>query len=138
MQAVAPAALLPSKRTAFRANAGDRGQGQGQKGAVEMIAEALDEGSGNGRAKAVGRTRVRRGQVQARLGLGSAGNAASAAALGLLTEEDNATATATTTGQEGDAEVFDDTDFYQEMLRDVIHAKTGAGAGSASFSSLSF
>lgn len=31
-----------------------------------------------------------------------------------------------------------DVNRYQEMLRDVIHTKTGAGSGSASFSSLSF
>lgn len=28
--------------------------------------------------------------------------------------------------EEGDAEVFDDTDFYQEILRDVIQSKSGS------------
>lgn len=97
-----------------------------------MIAEALDEGPGGGRAKAVGRTRVRRGQVQARLGTGL--NPAAALLTGEDGENEAKRKREDATGQEGDAEVFDDTDFYQEMLRDVIHAKTGAGAGSASYS----
>jgi hypothetical protein len=29
-------------------------------------------------------------------------------------------------GAEGDAEVFDDLDFYQALLRDVIDSRTGA------------
>jgi hypothetical protein len=29
-------------------------------------------------------------------------------------------------GAEGDAEVFDDLDFYQTLLRDVIDSRTGA------------
>jgi len=74
----------------------------------------LDEG-GAGRAKAVGRTRVRRGQVQPRLSLNDKGDVS----FGPSIEGEVAL-------PEGDAEVFDDTDFYQEVLRDVIHAKSGS------------
>lgn len=111
VQSVAPTALLPSKRTSFRQ------QNAAPKSAVDMIAEGLEEGS-VGRAKAVGRTRVRRGQVQARLGVGAGGS---------IDVGDDASSDANKSGaHEGDAEVFDDTDFYQEILRDVIHAKSGS------------
>lgn len=31
--------------------------------------------------------------------------------------------------EDGDAEIFDDADFYQEMVRDVINTKTGKDGG---------
>jgi protein AATF/BFR2 len=101
VQSVAPNALLPSKRTAFR-------QQVTPKSAVQLIQEAV----GDGRPKAIGRTRIRRGQSQARIGavLGTSNIASDS--LAEVHEGD-------------DAEVFDDTDFYQDMLRDVIDAKTG-------------
>lgn len=110
VQSVAPTALLPSKRTSFRQ------QTVAPKSAVDLIAEALEEGSA-GRAKTVGRTRIRRGQLQARLGVGASG----AVDIG-----DSLDASKPPGAQEGDAEIFDDTDFYQEILRDVIHAKSGS------------
>ena len=91
---------------------------------MELIADMLDEG-GAGRAKAVGRTRVRRGQAQPRLSLNDKGDVS----FGPSTEGEVAL-------HEGNAEVFNDTDFYQEVLRDVIHAKSGSV--SHLFSSLLF
>lgn len=109
VQSVNPTALLPSKRTSFRQ------QTTTPKSAVDLIAENLEEGS-SGRAKAVGRTRVRRGQLQARLGANVGGQS--------VGDAENANMAAEI--YEGNAEVFDDTDFYQEILRDVIHAKSGS------------
>ncbi|KAF9509640.1 hypothetical protein BS47DRAFT_138810 [Hydnum rufescens UP504] len=109
IQSVSPAALLPSKRTTFRQQAVP-------KSTIDLIQEAVDDG----RAKAVGRTRVRRAA-----GVGRIGDVALATSLvgeglfkgGTGEERDKAP-------EEGDAEIFDDTDFYQEMLRDVIDSKT--------------
>lgn len=110
VQSVAPNALLPSKRTSFKQ------QSVAPKSAVDLIAEGLEEGS-VGHAKAIGRTRIRRGQTQARLGVRSGG---------IVSVGESEETTTSQTAQEGDAEVFDDTDFYQEILRDVIQAKSGS------------
>jgi protein AATF/BFR2 len=109
IQSVSPAALLPSKRTTFRQQAIP-------KSTIDLIQEAVDDG----RAKAVGRTRVRRAAGGGRIG--DVALATSLVGEGLFKggtgeERDKAP-------EEGDAEIFDDTDFYQEMLRDVIDSKT--------------
>jgi hypothetical protein len=62
---------------------------------------------------------VRRGQIQPPLGLNPKGDVS----LGSGPSGEGEVAT-----REGDAEVFDDTDFYQEMLRDVIHSKSGSAS----------
>lgn len=108
MQSAASSALPPSKHASFRL------QNIAPKSTVELIAEALAEGSVR-RAKVVGRTRVRRGQIQPRLGLNDKGDVS--LDFGSLSERG-------VVPREGDAEVFDDTDFYQEMLRDVIYSKS--------------
>lgn len=69
---------------------------------MELVQDALGESGSQGGAKAIGRTRVRR-SAGTRIGAG----------------QDQAQA-------EGDAEVFDDLDFYQALLRDVIDSRTGA------------
>ncbi|KAF8323481.1 apoptosis-antagonizing transcription factor [Cantharellus anzutake] len=99
INAVSPATLLPTKKASFRHS----GQSSTPKTAVELIQESI-EGS-VGRAKALGRTRVKRSHG-GRIGEAAAGGQAGA-------------------GAEGDAEIFDDTDFYQEMVRDVISSKAG-------------
>jgi protein AATF/BFR2 len=80
---------------------------------VELIEDALGESGTHGGAKAVGRTRVRR-SAGARIG-----------AQALPTDDDLPKAKGVV-GVEGDAEVFDDLDFYQALLRDVIDSRTGA------------
>lgn len=67
--------------------------------------DALGESGVSGGGKAVGRTRVRRSAV-ARIEEKSSGDVVE--------------------GVEGDAEVFDDLDFYQVLLRDVIDSRTEA------------
>ncbi|CAE7212503.1 unnamed protein product [Rhizoctonia solani] len=69
---------------------------------VELVEDALGESG----AKAIGRTRLRR-SAGGRIGTQ------------VSPEAD---------GAEGDAEVFDDLDFYQALLRDVIDSRTGAEA----------
>lgn len=101
IQAVSPATLLPSKKSSFRLS----GQQSTTKTAVELIQESIE--GAIGRSKAIGRTRVRRtngrriGDVR-------------------MDGEDQ-----TRDAEDGDAEIFDDADFYQEMVRDVINTKTG-------------
>ena len=119
IHSVSPAALLPSKKTTFRTQVSP-------KSAVDLIREAVNVG----RAKAVGRTRVRRGNSSSsgRIGDGATGGEIGQGLLkgGVGEERDEVPA------EEGDAEVFDDTDFYQEMLRDVIDSKTGKDGQSSS------
>ena len=79
--------------------------GQSPKTAVELIQESIE--GAVGRSKAVGRTRVRRTHG------GRIGDVA-------MNREDQ-----DGIGTEGDAETFDDADFYQELVRDVINTKTG-------------
>ncbi|KAG8746215.1 rRNA-processing protein bfr2 [Ceratobasidium sp. 414] len=89
---------LSSRIKSFRGGAAPRS-------AVELVEDALGESGASGGGRAVGRTRVRR-----------SGGARIGTAIG---EESG-------NGVEGDAEVFDDLDFYQTLLRDVIDNRTGA------------
>jgi len=69
----------------------------------------------------VGRTRVRRAAASGRIGDVALPTSSVGEGLfkgGIGEERDKAP-------EEGDAEIFDDTDFYQEMLRDVIDSKSG-------------
>ncbi|TRM65191.1 apoptosis-antagonizing transcription factor [Schizophyllum amplum] len=100
IQAVAPSVLLPSSRNAFSKTAQP-------KSAVALIDETLvDHG------KLLGRTRVRRGRA-------AVVDAKAAAADG----NDEAEVQA-----QDPADVFDDTDFYQQLLRQVIDSR-GAREG---------
>ncbi|KAB5588674.1 Protein bfr2 [Ceratobasidium theobromae] len=94
------AAVTPATLTA-KSGKSFRG-GTAVRSAVELVQDALGESGSQGGAKAIGRTRVRR-SAGTRIGAG----------------QDQAQA-------EGDAEVFDDLDFYQALLRDVIDSRTGA------------
>ena len=101
IQAVAPAALRPSNRNAFRSR-----QNDSLRGAAELIVESLAD-----RDRVLGRTRVPRGSKTVRLGTGERIGDADVMDLdGKLKE---------------DPEVFDDTDFYQQLLRDVIESRAG-------------
>ncbi|KAF7294519.1 Sorting nexin-41 [Mycena kentingensis (nom. inval.)] len=100
IQAVAPAALLPSNRNAFSSR-----NSQNLKSAVQLIDETLAD-----QRKLVARTQVRRGKG-ARLG------------------EEGKDAEADGGDNAVDVEVFDDTDFYQQLLRDVIDSRSNAGGG---------
>ncbi|CAE6512569.1 unnamed protein product [Rhizoctonia solani] len=91
------AAVTPSN---LSARSGKSFRGGATRSTVELVEDALGESG----AKALGRTRVRR----------SAGGRIGAQ---VSSEAD---------GAEGDAEVFDDLDFYQALLRDVIDSRTGA------------
>ncbi|KAG8707203.1 rRNA-processing protein bfr2 [Ceratobasidium sp. 395] len=77
---------------------------------VELVEDALGESGAKGGGKAVGRTRVRR----------SGGTR-----IGTAADNDEG-GEAGGDGAEGDAEVFDDLDFYQTLLRHVIDSRTGA------------
>lgn len=107
--AIAPNALMPSNRTKFsKANANQA------KSAVQLIDEALLD-----RNSLLARTRVWRG---------------------------TSTRLETYAGKEGDggapdteadaADVFDDTDFYQALLRDVIDSRSGGAASGAGLDTL--
>jgi hypothetical protein len=93
-------ALHAAKRNAFSRRA------EHAHGVVEQVAHAL----GDGAPALLARTRVRRGrgdggpEVEGKGGEGEG-------------------------GEDGEEEVFDDTDFYQQLLRDVIDARADAGAG---------
>ncbi|KAG8691761.1 rRNA-processing protein bfr2 [Ceratobasidium sp. 423] len=91
------AAVTPAS---LSARSGKSFRGGATRSTVELVEDALGESGG----KAVGRTRVRR-SVGTRIGTQ------------ISPEAD---------GAEGDAEVFDDLDFYQALLRDVIDSRTGA------------
>jgi protein AATF/BFR2 len=96
VQAVAPSALLPPSRTAFKSGPAHT------KSATELVEDALRE-----QDKAVKRTWGKVGR-RARIG-------------GTAEEGDEG---------EGDEETFDDREFYQAMLRDVIESK-GGGDGTS-------
>ncbi|KAF8478778.1 apoptosis-antagonizing transcription factor [Gautieria morchelliformis] len=91
VQAVAPSALLPSSRTAFKSGPAHI------KSAAELVEDALRE-----QDKAVKRTW---------------GKVGDGARIGGTTEQEDES--------EGDKETFDDREFYQAMLRDVIESKGG-------------
>ncbi|KAG8897644.1 rRNA-processing protein bfr2, partial [Tulasnella sp. 408] len=97
VQAVAPSALLS---TSFKGSSKSFQQQNGVKSAVDLIDETLSGG------KAITRTRVRRTEGE-RIESGSG----EAAAKGMESIDAD--------------ELFDDTDFYQQLLRDVIDSRTG-------------
>ncbi|KIO17291.1 hypothetical protein M407DRAFT_228804, partial [Tulasnella calospora MUT 4182] len=96
VQAVAPSALLS---TSFKNSSKSFQQQNGVKSAVDLIDETLSGG------KAITRTRVRRSEGE-RIGDESGG----AVAKGMESIDAD--------------EMFDDTDFYQQLLRDVIDSRT--------------
>jgi protein AATF/BFR2 len=100
VQAVAPHVLLPSQKTTFSQRPANN-----LRSAPSLVDDALAGASGE---KLLARTRVRRGK---------AGRIGTDAGAGM-----------TTVGEgEEDEEGFDDADFYQQLLRDVIDARSGAG-----------
>ncbi|KZT27772.1 TRAUB-domain-containing protein [Neolentinus lepideus HHB14362 ss-1] len=106
VQAVAPSVLLPSSRNAF-----SRGNQNQAKSVVQLIEEALAD-----RAKLRSRTRVRRGG-KPRIGHTEG-------------EQENEESTR----DKEDPYVFDDTDFYQQLLRDIISTRTGdSSLGAAAY-----
>ncbi|KAF8596755.1 TRAUB-domain-containing protein [Ceratobasidium sp. AG-I] len=103
--AVTPAALSSRNSKSFR------GGPAPTRSAVELVEDALGESGASGGGKAVGRTRVQR----------SAG-----ARIGAQAGQDEVAKEKAGEGVEGNPEVFDDLDFYQVLLRDVIDSRTGA------------
>lgn len=94
-----PASLLPSTRSAFRTN-----RNAHTKSVTELIQESLSDHS-----RAVGRTRIRRGAAR-------------------IDASDSADNGPDMDGKPlEEAEVFDDADFYQQLLRDVIDGQTSNG-----------
>jgi len=82
---------------------------------VKDIGVQIDDVLNADGAKLIGRTRVRRCKG-ARVHISVQSH-----------EAEREAATGSDPGVDGDTEVFDDTDFYQQLLRDVIDAR-GAGA----------
>ncbi|KAH8116412.1 TRAUB-domain-containing protein [Phellopilus nigrolimitatus] len=106
--AIAPSTLLPSSRTKFSRNNANQ-----VKSAVQLVDDALLD-----REKLVARTRIWRGKGS-RLGV-------------VNVEKSSETNVRVHESADGDMDVFDDTDYYQSLLRDVIDARaggSGAGAG---------
>lgn len=101
IQAVAPSVLLPANRGAFSS----KSNAQSLKSAVQHVDETL----GSDYDKLLARTRVYRGKG-ARLG------------------KDVVVADREEEAPSLDVEVFDDTDFYQQLLRDVIDSRVN-GSG---------
>ncbi|KAF8629041.1 hypothetical protein AX15_003542 [Amanita polypyramis BW_CC] len=99
IQAVAPFVLLPSNRNAFSKGS------QQVKSAVQLVEETLRSSD-----KLLARTRIRRGKERR---------------IGVTAEEHSGVKDAD--GIEEDPELFDDTDFYQQLLRDVIDSKGNVG-----------
>ncbi|KAF4593277.1 rRNA-processing protein bfr2 [Pleurotus pulmonarius] len=111
IQAVAPSALLPSNRNAFSKNR------QNLKSVVQLIDETLT----TDRNKLLARTQVRRSKG-ARLG-----TARTERQVPDQGEED---------GETIDRELFDDNDFYQQLLRDIIDARGDNAAGADDWMSI--
>ena len=104
MQAVAPTVLLPSSRGSFARNSKSSNN---TKSVVQLIDETIDGG------KAVARTRVRR-----------TGTAASRIASN--PSNDDGVEAGSHANEAADLnEIFDDVDFYQQLLRDVIDSRAG-------------
>lgn len=95
IQAVAPSVLLPSNRGAF-----SNRSAQSLKSAVQLVDETLH---GADYDKVLARTRVHRGKGS-RIGTEPTAETA---------DED----------MDVDVEIFDDTDFYQQLLRDIIDSR---------------
>lgn len=97
IQAVTPSVLLPAKRNAFLK------ESHQTKSVVQLVEETL-----RGHDKLVARTRIRRGKERRITEVEREEN-----------DEDGI--------EEEDQELFDDTDFYQQLLRDVIDSKGNSG-----------
>ncbi|KAI0044742.1 TRAUB-domain-containing protein [Auriscalpium vulgare] len=104
--AVAPAALVQKSRNAF----------SGKAGGVKTAGAQVDEALAADGAKLLARTRVRRGKG-GRVTLQHAQTGV---------DGENGRVSQVEEGDD-DVEVFDDTDFYQQLLRDVIDARSGSG-----------
>lgn len=104
--AIAPSALLPSTRTKFSRNTADR-----VKSAVQLIDEGLLE-----RDKLVSRTKVWRGKEPRLL---------NTKADHLLAGSNDSKNNEEIHSPVDNIDIFDDTDFYQSLLRDVIDARSG-------------
>lgn len=105
--AIAPSALLPSNQTKFSFSAKNKNE---VKSAVALIEDALLD-----RAKLVERTKVWRGKGT-RLGATS----------GARDESNPGQTDVTSNKTDADAsteDIFDETDFYQSLLRDVIASR---------------
>lgn len=97
--AIAPQALLPSNRTKFSAKGANN-----IKGAPQLVDESLLD-----RGRLVARTRTFRGK---------------GSRLGKIAQSDNLEGD----NEHEDVDVYDDTDFYQTLLRSVIDARSGANS----------
>ena len=109
IQAVTPQVLLPSSRNKFAA-------ASKPKSTVDLIQETLSD-----HAKVIGRTRTLRSASARRIGAEGGGVTIG----GDLDVEGRRI-------EREDVEVFDDTDFYQQLLRDVIDGRSGANANGMS------
>ena len=109
IQAVTPQALLPSSRNKFAA-------ASKPKSTVDLIQETLAD-----HAKVVERTRTLRSTSAKRIGVEGEGVTVG----GDLDIEGRKI-------EREDVEVFDDTDFYQQLLRDVIDGRSGGNANGTS------
>ena len=109
IQAVTPQALLPSSRNRFST-------ASKSKSTVELIQETLAD-----HAKVVGRTRILRSTTAKRIDMQGEGVTIG----GDLDVEGRRI-------ECEDIEVFDDTDFYQQLLRDVIDGRSAGDGNSTS------
>ncbi|KAI0272673.1 apoptosis-antagonizing transcription factor [Gloeopeniophorella convolvens] len=107
--AVAPSALLPASRKKFS-------QAGNPAGGVKSVGAQVEELLQNEWPALLARTRLKRGK-DARVTLAHGSGVP------------NADGSGEGAGDQEDVEAFDDTDFYQQLLRDVIDAKGGGGAG---------
>ena len=114
IQAVTPQVLLPSSRNKFAA-------ASKPKSTVDLIQETLAD-----HAKVIGRTRTLRSASAKRIGMEGEGVTIG----GDLDIEGGRI-------EREYVEIFDDTDFYQQLLRDVIDGRSGGDAnGTSNASSL--
>jgi protein AATF/BFR2 len=109
IQAVTPQALLSSSRNKFST-------ASKSKSTVDLIQETLAD-----HAKVVGRTRTVRSSTAKRIGVNGEGITIG----GDLDVEGRII-------EREDIEVFDDTDFYQQLLRDVIDGRSAGNGNSTS------
>lgn len=100
IQAVAPSVLLPANRTSFKSSL-DGGRTAATPGVVDVIDAVLASDA----PKLLARTRAHRQK----------------------TPEDTPDDADEDAEKEGDTSVFDDTDFYQQLLRDVIESRGADG-----------
>lgn len=106
--AIAPSALLPSNATKFSRNTSSQ-----IKSAVQLVDDAFLD-----RDKLVARTRVWRGKGS-RLGGGQAPS--------LNENTENIVLSHSSDASTFIPDIFDDTDFYQSLLRDVISVRSESG-----------